>query len=272
MDPDLLPSSSPMEEQWQVPAFKLIDFSPRRTRYALCIPVINEGERIRNQLSEMCALGIPSRIDLLLLDGGSTDGSIEENFLYSQGVRSLLIKTGPGRLSAQLRMGYAFALKQGYEGVITMDGNHKDGVEAVDHFIRELDEGFDFIQGSRYLPGGQAINTPLIRHLAIKCIHVPLTNWVTGFHYTDTTNGFRGYSRRFLLHPQVQPFREIFSTYELIAYLSYKAALLGFRIKEIPVTRRYPSQGRIPTKISSIQGSWKLFIILLKVLAGRFDP
>jgi len=153
-----------------------------------------------------------------------------------------------------------------------MDGNHKDGVEAVDHFIRELDGGFDFIQGSRYLPGGRAVDTPLLRHLAVKYIHVPLTNWVTGFHYTDTTNGFRGYSRRFLLHPAVQPFRDVFVGYELIAYLSFKAPRTGLKVKEIPVTRRYPKKGEIPTKINSLRGNWELFTTLLKVAAGRFDP
>lgn len=234
--------------------------------------MINEGERIRGQLTEIHGRGLSERIDLLILDGGSSDGSVEPSFLQTQGVRALLIKTGPGRLSAQLRMGYAYALRQGYEGVVTMDGNHKDGVEAIDDFIRELDRGWDFIQGSRYLPGGRAENTPWLRHLAVKWIHVPLTNWATGFRYTDTTNGFRGYSCRFLLHPQVQPFRDVFIGYELIAYLSFKAPKTGLRVKEIPVIRRYPRRGEIPTKISSIRGSLELFIVLWKAFFGRFDP
>ncbi|MEW6185492.1 MAG: glycosyltransferase family 2 protein, partial [Thermodesulfobacteriota bacterium] len=257
---------------WQVPTSEIIELKPRRFPFALCIPVINEGTRIKKQLTEMREKGIFNEIDVLILDGGSSDGSVTPDFLQAQGVRTLLIKTGPGKLSAQLRMGYAYALREGYEGVITMDGNNKDGVEAVSNFIRDLEAGYDLIQGSRYLPGGRAENTPWMRHLGVKWIHVPLTNWATGFHYTDTTNGFRGYSRRFLLHPEVRPFRDLFVTYELIAYLSYKAPRIGFRVKEIPVTRRYPARGEVPTKISPFRGNWQLLTILLKVLAGRLDP
>jgi dolichol-phosphate mannosyltransferase len=257
---------------WQTPSADIFELAPRRTTYAVCIPVINEGERIKNQLIDMRIKGISRCVDILILDGGSTDGSLNPDFLQAQGVRTLLIKTGPGKLSAQLRMGYAHALKQGYEGVITIDGNHKDGVEAIFDFIRELEAGYDFIQGSRFIAGGQAINTPWIRHLAVKWVHVPLTNLATGFNYTDTTNGFRGYSRRFLLHPDVQPFRDIFISYELIAYLSFQAPRTGLRIKEIPVIRRYPDRGEIPTKISRFKGNWQLLMILLKVLLGKFNP
>ncbi len=257
---------------WQVPTAEIIELGPRRNPYALCIPVINEGDRIKRQLVEMKDKGICFQCDVLILDGGSSDGSMDPDLLRSLGVRALLIKTGPGKLSAQLRMGYAYALFQGYKGVITVDGSHKDGVDAIPDFIRELEAGYDLIQGSRYVPGGQAINTPWMRHLAVRWIHVPLSNLAAGFRYTDTTNGFRGYSRKLLLNPAVQPFRDIFSGYELIAYLSVRAPRTGHRVKEIPVLRRYPARGEVPTKISPIRGNWHLFAILFKVLLGRFNP
>lgn len=210
--------------------------------------------------------------DILLLDGGSTDGSLEFDFLQEQGVRALLRKQGPGRLSAQLRMGYAFAMLQGYQGTVTIDGNNKDGPEAIREFSRALDDGVDLVQGSRFLPGGQAINTPLTRWLAIRLVHAPWISLVSGFRYTDTTNDFRAYSRRFLLDPRVQPFRDVFSTYELLAYMSIRGPKLGYRVKEIPVTRRYPAKGKTPTKIHPIVGNLSLLGILLKASLGHFDP
>jgi dolichol-phosphate mannosyltransferase len=257
---------------WQLPSAEIVEFAPRRTSYAVCIPVINEGDRLKRQLAEMKDQGICGQTDILILDGGSSDGSTNPAFLGSQGVRSLLIKTGPGRLGAQLRMGYAYALTQGYQGVITIDGNNKDGVEAIPDFERELENGYDLVQGSRYLPGGQAVNTPWSRYLAIKLIHVPLISLAAGFRYTDTTNGFRGYSRHLLCSPEVQPFRDIFSRYELLAYLSVRAPRTGHRVKEIPVVRRYPDQGQVPTQISHVRGNWDLFWTLIKILGGKFNP
>jgi hypothetical protein len=207
----------------------------------------------------------------LILDGGSSDGSTNADSLRIYGVRALLIKRGPGRLSAQLRMGYAWALRQGYGGVITIDGNNKDGVDAIPAFIRELDAGWDLVQGSRFVPGGRAINTPLVRLLGIRLVHAPLISLSAGFHYTDSTNGFRAYSRRFLLDPRVRPFRNVFATYELLAYLSVRGPRTGQRTKEIPVTRQYPTRG-VPTKISAVRGNLDLLKTVLKVALGRFNP
>ena len=158
--------------------------------------MINEGERIKAQLARMAP--IARSVDIILADGGSTDGSMAEAGLRSCGVRALLVKTGPGRLSAQMRMALAYALDEGYKGVILIDGNNKDDPSGIDRFVERLDQGFDHIQGSRFIKGGQAINTPAVRYLAIRLIHAPLVSIGARHWYTDTTNGFRAYSARLL--------------------------------------------------------------------------
>lgn len=260
------------DANWQLPAFDLYEFAPRRADYCVCIPIINEGERIRRELVDMARHRIADTADILILDGGSTDGSTDHEYLRSLGVRSLLVKTGAGKLSAQLRMGYAYALRQGYQGIVTIDGNDKDNVDAIPAFIQALRDGWDMAQGSRFIRGGQAINTPLSRMLAIKLIHVPLISLGARFAYTDTTNGYRGYSRRLLLDPRVQPFRDVFTTYELLAYLSVQAPRCGFRVKELPVTRRYPEKGGIPTKIKGMRGNLALLSIVWNAALGRYAP
>ena len=261
-----------MNNSWQLPSTEIFEFGPRKTSYAVGIPVINEGERIKNQIAEMREKRIIDQADILIFDGGSTDGSTDLDFLKAQGVRTLLVKTGPGRLSAQLRMGFAYALRQGYQGVITIDGNQKDGVEAIPDFIRELKAGYDFVQGSRFISDGQAINTPWSRYWAIKLLHAPLISLAAGFRYSDTTNAFRGHSRRLLLSPKIQPFRDVFIHYELLFYLSVRAPRTGHRVKEIPVIRRYPGQGPMPTKISHIKGNLNLLLMSMKVILGKFNP
>ncbi len=259
-----------MNKKWQVPSYEKIEIKPKKNKYCVCIPIINEGDRILRQLDRLKPFS--SDIDILILDGGSTDGSTEIDKLKERGVRSLLVKTGPGKLSAQLRMGYSYALEEGYEGIITVDGNGKDNVEAIPSFIKALDEGWDMIQGSRYIEGGKAINTPFIRHVSVKLIHAPVISTVAGFKYTDTTNGYRGYSRKLLLDERVSPFRDIFDTYELLAYLSVRAPELGYKTKELPVERAYPSSGKVPTKISFFKGNFKLLSILWNIILHKYDP
>ncbi len=255
---------------WEVPLYEVKVFAPRRTKYCLVIPVYNEGERIRSVLTKLQKY--TDRIDVCVLDKGSTDGSLEPSLLQTLGVRALLIKDAhdTGKLSAQLRMGYAYALNEGYEGIVTIDGNDKDDVDALPSFIVRLDEGYDFVQASRYVPGGKGINTPVIRDLAIRIIHAPLISILSRFHYTDTTQGYRAYSRTFLLDERVAPFRKIFAGYELLAYLSVKAPRLGYRVIETPVTRTYP-KGKVPTKISAVRGNLDLFTILAKLCVNGYD-
>lgn len=258
------------DQYWQIPKFEAAELALKKKRYCVLIPVINEGERIRKQLTAMAPYA--EMVDIIITDGGSTDNSLDLDFLRSVHVRTLLTKKDQGKLGAQLRIGYAYALRQGYEGIITVDGNNKDGVDAIPRFIAELDGGYDMIQGSRYVKGGLAINTPVVRDLAIRLVHAPIISIAARFRYTDTTNGFRAYSRGYLLDLQVQPFRDIFNLYELLAYLSVKAPRLGYKTKEIPVKRVYPSDGIVPTKISHFRGNLILLKTLVNLFTGAYNP
>jgi dolichol-phosphate mannosyltransferase len=260
----------PLDPNWALPAADANVFAPKQHSYALVIPVLNEGDRIRAELRRISAEAPTA--DVVIADGGSTDGSLDEAFLRSANVNTLLIKRGPGRLSAQLRMGYAYALARGYDGVITVDGNDKDDTKAVEHFIAALERGYDLVQGSRYLPGGAAENTPLERYLAGRLIHAPLISMAAGHHFTDTTNGFRAYSRRALCDPRVAPFRDVFQSYELLFYLSTRIPRLGYRVTEVPVSRRYPSDAPTPTKIDGIGAKAAMLRQLLRAVTGALNP
>ncbi|MDR3396779.1 MAG: glycosyltransferase family 2 protein [Pandoraea sp.] len=264
--------ASKIDEQWAVPAYEVRLQHAKTSDTAVVIPVINEGARIRRLLERMRSCAIAEQADIVIVDGGSTDGSLDTPMLEANRVRSLLEKRSPGKLSAQLRCAYAYCLKQGYRSIVTIDGNDKDDPEAIPRFIAALDDGYDFIQASRFIRGGQEENTPLSRSLAIRMIHAPLLSIASGFHWTDTTQGFRGYSARLLLDPQVNIFRETFSEYELLAYLSYRAPKLGYRCIELATRRTYPTDGSIPTKINGMRGNWKLMRTLISACVGKYNP
>lgn len=256
----------------ELPSFDVTVFAERSSRYALVIPVINEGSRIRAQLTAMHETGHARGVDVIIADGGSTDGSLPEDALRKNGVRALLVKTGPGRLSAQLRMAYAWCLDEGYEGIVTIDGNGKDSIESIPSFAAALDRGIDYAQASRFVRGGRGVRTPWVRWIAIRMVHAPVLSIAARHWLTDTTQGFRAYSRRYLLHPDVQPFRAIFADYELLPYLSVRASQLSLNVEELPTTRTYPEGGKIPTKISGLSSYVRLLRTLWWTLTGRYHP
>ena len=245
------------------------EFTEKKTKYCFCVVILNEGQRIRNQLARM--KNNAHLADIVIADGRSTDGSTNHDFLKENLVRTLLITDEKG-LSTATRMAVEYAMEQGYEGIITVDGNGKDGIEALPEFIKGLDDGYDLVQGSRFMKGGVHKNTPLERHLAVKFIAPAILFLGCYYWYSDPTNAFRAISMKFLKDQRVQPLREIFIKFNLQLYFIYRAAKLGFKVKQIPVVRSYPDDGSIPTKIVS----WKLKYLNLKEMIftaiGKYNP
>ena len=225
-----------------LPEYELYKISEKKNKYLVCIPVLNEGEKFVNQLKKMQELKVNTVADIIMCDGGSTDGSADIEMLKKYGVSALVIRKSPGHMSDQLMLGYYYALENGYEGTITIDGNGKDGIDGIFKMVETLDKGYSLIQGSRYVKGGVAINTPKLREIAIKLIHVPVVNKLSGFKYTDTTNGFRAHD------------------------------IEVFKDTEVPVLRQYTAKGKIPTKISPIKGNIDLIKILWKMFRKEYDP
>ena len=80
-----------------VPDYTAVEFEGRRHDYCLLIPVINEGARILTELGRAQTAGIDQLCDIVICDGGSTDGSMKRETLALYHVNTLLTKTGPGR-------------------------------------------------------------------------------------------------------------------------------------------------------------------------------
>lgn len=260
------------EKRKGVPRFACTEYSDKTKDYVILIPIINEGDRIHKELFRAKKYNIPEYADIVICDGGSTDGCTDEKKLKKLDVNTLLVKQDEGKQGAQLRMGIWWALERGYKGIITIDGNHKDSIEDVPKFIEKLEEGYGMVQGSRFIKGGRAVNTPLLRLLSVRMVHAPVISLTAHQRFTDTTNAFRGYSAGYLKDERVQPLRDIFMTYELLAYLSVRATQIGMKACEIPVTRAYPKTGKTPTKISFIKGNCELMKILLQNARGAYLP
>lgn len=255
-----------------VPDFECYEYAKKQKDYCILIPIINEGDRIRSELNRALRFGVSDRVDIIICDGDSTDGCTEESMLKSMKVNTLLVKKGAGKQGAQLRMGMYYALERGYKGILTIDGNNKDSIEHVDRFIEKLEEGYDFIQGSRFIKGGHGVRTPFIRLVSVCLIHAPIISLTAKHRFTDTTNNYRAYSRAYLENEKVKPLRDIFVTYELLAYLSSRATQIGMKACEVPVDRVYPKSGKTPTKISAVKGNSNLMKILLLNAVGKYNP
>jgi len=252
-----------------VPKYNVTRFGDRATKYCIIPIVYNEGDKFLSQLARMKANS--ALVDIIVAEKRSTDGSTRPEVLKAAGVKALLTTDESGGARA-IRMAFDYALRSGYEGVILVDGNGKDGVEALPQYVEKLDEGYDFVQGSRFMEGGVERNTPLLRRIGIKAIMGPLLWLGSGFWYTDSTNGFRGYSRRYLTDPRIEPLRDCFVDFSIQYFLSVKAPKLKFRTVEIPVERVYPADGPVPTKVVGFRRNFLALWEMILTVFGCYDP
>lgn len=254
----------------ELPQFKATPFKERESQYALVICVKNEGDRLKKQLQNLKNYMIRGQFDIVISDAPSNDGSTEVDSLKNYDVACLISLEERGGLSSSLRSAFYWSIKQGYQGVLMMDGNNKDGGDALPLFYSKLQEGFDYVQGSRFVDGGRAVNTPMSRTFLIKFIHAPFFSLLCRKRLTDTTNGFRGFSRSFLLERRVGFYRASFCEYELPYFLSWIACRLKKRVVEIPVTRAYPKGQPVPTKIVGWRGYWRMLKPLVYLACAKY--
>lgn len=213
----------------------------------------NEGEKIRRTLSRH-----PQNrpYDLLVMDDGSTDEALEK--LSVGNVIVLRNPTNQG-IGAAMKQVFEFVLKHEYDILVIQAGNDKDDPLEIPRLLEPiLTDKADFVQGSRFLPGGGYGNTPGYRVLATRFVHPLLFSLAVGKYVTESTNGFRAFRTVLLRDLRIDWRQDWLDKYELEPYLLYKTIKLGYRHCEVPVTKIYPPHQLGYTKMRPITGWWSI--------------
>ncbi len=212
----------------------------------------NEGERLENLINQF-----PSKreYEILFVDDGSTDNTTK--FLSNLGFTVIKHQENLG-VGAGIHTAVKYCRENGFDTVVIMAGNGKMLPEEIPRLIEpiKLDQA-DYIQGSRYLQGGESPNLPRFRNLAIK-LFTFFINILLGFKGTDITCGFRAYRISILDDPNINIDQEWLGRYEMEYYLHYKAIKNGYRVIEVPVSMVYPENQKDYSKIKPFIGWWSM--------------
>lgn len=213
----------------------------------------NEGEKLKMVVERFPA---ERDYDVLIMDDGSSDGSTGP---LGESEHVTVLKHGQQRgVGAGMKTVFRYALSQGYDVVIPMAGNNKDNPLEIPRLLAAIVAGYDFVQGSRYLPGGDYQKMPLYRQLATRYIHPSLFSLISGQKITDSTNGFRALRVTMLEKLQSGWEQDWLEQYELEPYLFYQAIKRGFRVTEVPVSKIYPPKKLGYTKMKPLIGWWSI--------------
>lgn len=222
-------------------------------RVLAAVIAFNEEKKIGRVLGRFCDTPVAQT---LLVDDGSTDQTARIAGEAGVTVISHAKRSGAG---AAIRTAIEYGVRHGFDILVIAAGNDKDRPSEIPRLLTPiLGEEADFVQGSRYLPGGETHRVPFYRQLATRYVHPWLFSLAVRRRLTDTTNGFRAFRLSIVKNPQIDLSQAWLDRYELEPYLLYKAITLGYRVREVPVTKIYPPKELGYTKMTPITGWWSI--------------
>jgi dolichol-phosphate mannosyltransferase len=186
----------------------------RKLKIAAIIPVYNEEQVIGSVLDVIPAGSVDK---VIVIDDGSTDGT--QGVLEKRDV-TVLRHSRQCFIGVSIRDGLVKACNMGMDVAVVMAGNGKDDPKQIPSVVGPILMGqADYVQGSRYLEGGQFNKMPLHRRIVTRVYPVNILQ----------NSGIN----------LAQDWLDECLEY----YLSLRVCQLGYRVIEVPVTKLYPPAG-----------------------------
>jgi len=191
----------------------------KQAKISLVVPAMNEAKNIAWVL-----IGVPDIVDeILLVDGNSTDGTVE----VAQSVRpDVRVVADPGG-------GKGAALRAGFEAatgdyIVMMDADGSMDPSEIGRYVAMLDNGYELVKGSRFMEGAGSTDITPLRNLGNWAL-LRLLNTLFRVHLTDLCYGYCAFRRDCL--PQM-----FLSTdgFEIETEITVQAMNSQLRVCEVP--------------------------------------
>ncbi|MFC2004386.1 glycosyltransferase family 2 protein [Chloroflexota bacterium] len=221
--------------------------APDYPKVSLVIPTLNEATNLPYVLPK-----IPSLVDeIIIVDACSTDGTAE-----------IAKKLRPDiQIVNQDSVGKGNAINLGIKKcsgdiIVFLDADGSMRPQEITSFIEQLRSGYDFVKGSRFLPGGGSADIPFHRFLANKLFTI-LTNLLHGTKYTDLCYGYFAFWRQ-----SFKDFEITCGGFEIEAEINIKIKAARLRVAEVPSFEEKRISGT--GKLRSIRDGWRILRTILR--------
>lgn len=216
---------------------------------SVVIPTLNEVSNIKHVFPY-----IPELIDeIVVVDGGSTDGTIEEILKFRKDAKIIIDKT-PGK-GVALRVGFKAATG---DLIVMMDADGSQDPKEIPKFIEPILNGYDVSKGSRMVKGGGSTDITLFRRFGNK-MFVTMVNTLYGSNFTDLCYGYLAFKKDAISKMNCKS-----DGFEIETEQSIRMAKTKLKIKEVPSfeAARINGEGRL----HSFRDGWRI----LKVIIGEY--
>ena len=222
------------------------------------VPARNEEEAVARVVEELRQFD--PGLDVVVIDDGSEDGTGARAAAAGATVVSLPFNLGIG---GAVQTGFKYALANGYETVIRLDGDGQHDPQQIPNLLVPLERGdADVVVGSRFAEGGGDYKAPFARRAGIRWF-AQLVSLLTRQKLTDTTSGFQAVNARAI---------RLFAADYPHDYPEVEAAVMvvrhRLRILEVPASMRGRETGR--SSITLLRSLYYAVKVTLALFVGIF--
>ncbi len=196
------------------------------------LPTYNESANIETVLRRV-RRSVPAA-SILVVDDGSPDGTadIAERVGKELGSVEIMRRHEKSGLGNAYRAGFRWGLAHGFEACVEMDSDLSHEPEALPGLLAPLEEGYEVVIGSRYVPGGRIPNWAWHRQLLSRGGNI-YASVLLGLGVADSTAGFRSYSATLLDKLDLDAIRA--EGYGFQIEMTYASIRAGAAVREVPI-------------------------------------
>ena len=233
---------------------------------SVIVPTYNEKENIEALIERL--LDLPVEVQVIVVDDNSPDGTgdiADRMAEKNPGQVDVVHREGKLGLGTAYIAGFKHAIKFQSNLIVTMDADFSHPPENIPMMIDKIHDGNDLVIGSRYVPGGKAVECTFPRKVLSWGANA-FARIALGLTAHDTTAGFRCYRREVLESINLD---EIFSNgYSFLIEMLYKVQSQGWQVGEVPIVFHNRRQG--VSKISRNE-VMKAMYTVLRLFQGRLS-
>lgn len=200
-------------------------------RVLVVTPTYNECDN----LEALCdaVLASPIGADYMIVDDNSPDGTGKLADQLSAANPRIKVMHRPGKLGlgSAYRQAFSRALGEGYDAVISMDGDWSHDPQYLPSLVAGAANA-DLVIGSRYLNGISVVNWELSRLIMSKVANT-YARLVTDLPFRDCTSGFQCLTSRALAAVGLDSIKT--DGYSFLVELKYRVIHAGLHGVEVPI-------------------------------------
>jgi glycosyltransferase involved in cell wall biosynthesis len=216
------------------------------------IPAYNEEGRVGNVVREVSKYDV----DPLVVDDGSSDATAEEAEAAGARVLRLPVNRGKG---VALRRAFDLAIREGYGGVIMIDGDGQHDPACVPDFVAALRCGAGLVIGSRM----HNISGMPPQRVFTNTVSSYFLTFLTGKKIRDSQSGYRALSCELITELRLTSTR-----YEVETEILLQAARLPYRFAHVPIPTIYADE---KSKYRASRDIFMLFRLIARDIRAQGD-